>query len=69
MHASAVIILEPSLSVLRSHSSLVVIKPASDGGLYATWLTPHIDLMQALCADTPSSAEKLHACSFVRTPP
>lgn len=67
VHASAIIILEPSLSALRSPSSLVVVKPASDGGLHATWLAPRTDLMQTLCADTPSSAEGLHACSFVST--
>lgn len=45
VHASAVIILELGLSVLRSHSSLIIISPGSNGGLHATWLMPHIDLM------------------------
>lgn len=48
VRASAVIILEPSLSALRSHSSLIIINQGSDGGLQATWLMPHIDLMQTL---------------------
>lgn len=69
VHASAVIILEPSLSALRSHSSLIIINPGSDGGLHNTWLMPHTDLMQTLWFRCRAlSKEKRYAGYFVRTP-
>lgn len=46
VRAAAVIIVELSLSAFQSHSSLIIINLGSIGGLHATRVMPHIDLIQ-----------------------
>lgn len=63
-----IIILEPSLSVFQSHSSLIIINPGSNGGLRATLCLCHplISCRHYVLRCRALSKDTLRMCSFVR---